>query len=117
DDKQLATTENFLKSGFITVDIFAVSPVADDNRSARMVRRGGNDSQQANTGFAVGEEAEQNTPAVIRNVGEIAAPADASGITLKPGETVKVDVVVRTRKIGHFFPGGTVDAFDVWLEL
>src|SRR5262249_9518996 len=26
-------------------------------------------------------------------------------------------VVVRTRKIGHFFPGGTVDAFDVWLEL
>jgi tetratricopeptide (TPR) repeat protein len=28
-----------------------------------------------------------------------------------------VDVVVRTRKIGHFFPGGTVDAFDVWLEL
>jgi tetratricopeptide (TPR) repeat protein len=28
-----------------------------------------------------------------------------------------VDVVVRTRKIGHFFPGGTVDAFDIWLEL
>jgi hypothetical protein len=26
-------------------------------------------------------------------------------------------VVVRTRKIGHFFPGGTVDAFDIWLEL
>ena len=24
---------------------------------------------------------------------------------------------MRTRKIGHFFPGGTVDAFDVWLEL
>jgi tetratricopeptide (TPR) repeat protein len=24
---------------------------------------------------------------------------------------------VRTRKIGHFFPGGTVDAFDIWLEL
>jgi tetratricopeptide (TPR) repeat protein len=30
---------------------------------------------------------------------------------------VRLDVVVRTRKIGHFFPGGTVDAFDVWLEL
>ena len=28
-----------------------------------------------------------------------------------------MDVVVRTRKIGHFFPGGTVDAVDVWLEL
>ena len=30
---------------------------------------------------------------------------------------MRVDVVVRTRKIGHFFPGGTVDAFDIWLEL
>ena len=30
---------------------------------------------------------------------------------------MRVDVVVRTRKIGHFFPGGTVDAFDAWLEL
>ena len=37
--------------------------------------------------------------------------------SLKPGSTVRVDVVVRTRKIGHFFPGGTVDAFDAWLEL
>jgi tetratricopeptide (TPR) repeat protein len=25
--------------------------------------------------------------------------------------------VVRTRRVGHFFPGGTVDAFDVWVEL
>ena len=33
-----------------------------------------------------------------------------------PAPTARVDVVVRTRKIGHFFPGGTVDAFDVWLE-
>ena len=33
------------------------------------------------------------------------------------GESVRVEVVVRTRKVGHFFPGGTVDAFDVWVEL
>jgi tetratricopeptide (TPR) repeat protein len=26
-------------------------------------------------------------------------------------------VVVRTRKIGHIFPGGTLDAFDIWVEL
>ena len=25
--------------------------------------------------------------------------------------------MVRTRKVGHFFPGGTVDAFDTWVEL
>ena len=25
-------------------------------------------------------------------------------------------MVVRTRKVGHFFPSGTVDAFDIWVE-
>jgi len=25
--------------------------------------------------------------------------------------------VVRTRTVGHFFPGGTIDAYDTWLEL
>ncbi len=35
---------------------------------------------------------------------------------VRRGDDVLVDVVVRTRKVGHFFPGGTVDAFDVWLE-
>jgi tetratricopeptide (TPR) repeat protein len=116
DREQLAATEKFLKSGFITVDIFAITPVQQQKTTA-MVRRNNNAQQTANTGFAVGEEAEQNGAVLIRNVGEVAAPADASNITLKPGETVQVDVVVRTRKIGHFFPGGTVDSFDVWLEL
>jgi len=32
-------------------------------------------------------------------------------------DDVNVEVVVRTRKVGPFFPGGTVDAFEVWLEL
>jgi Tfp pilus assembly protein PilF len=36
---------------------------------------------------------------------------------VRRGDTVRVDVVVRTKKIGHFFPGGTVDAYDTWLEL
>ena len=114
DQVQLQATEKFLTSGFISVDIFAVSPVND--RGTAMVRRTG-DGPQAMTGFAVGEEAEQSGNAMIREVGQVAAPIDHSGIHLEPGSTARVDVVVRTRKIGHFFPGGTVDSFDVWLEL
>ena len=116
DQEQLALTEKFLKSGFITVDIFAISPVSHQKSDTEMVRRG-NGAPQANTTFAVGEEAEQTSAAVIRDVGAVAAPIESSGVTLEPGKTARVDVVVRTRKIGHFFPGGTVDAFDVWLEL
>ncbi len=115
DDSQLRAEEKFLTSGFITVDIFAASPADDHNGHSAMIRR--NDSPRISSTFAVGEEAEQQGDAVIREVGKIAAPLDSSGTKLEPGSTVRVDVVVRTRKIGHFFPGGTVDAFDAWLEL
>src|SRR6185369_6203212 len=50
-------------------------------------------------------------------VAPITGPLNRVDAGVRPGDTYRVDVVVRTRKIGHFFPGGTVDAFDVWLEL
>jgi len=115
DEAQMHATEEFLKSGFITVDIFAVSPAGDRTGQGSMLRR--TDAVQAMSTFAIGEESEQSGAAVIREVGKVAAPIDASGAALQPGSMARVDVVVRTRKIGHFFPGGTVDAFDVWLEL
>jgi tetratricopeptide (TPR) repeat protein len=97
------------------MDIFAVAPV-DGETGTPMVRRVG-EGPQLSTGFAIGEEAEQSGVGIIREVGKIAAPIDQAGAKIKPGSTVRVDVVVRTRKIGHFFPGGTVDAFDIWIEL
>ncbi len=119
DETQMEVTKKFLQSGFITVDIFAVSPVVESERETAMVRRAAPASTgpQVMSTFAVGEEAEQGGPVVIREVGQVAAPIDRAGLKLPPGSTVRVDVVVRTRAIGHFFPGGTVDAFDVWLEL
>jgi len=117
DAEQMKVTQNFLKSGFITVDIFAVSPVGQGAGDTPMVRRSGEGGPQLMSTFAVGEEAEQGGPVFLREVGQVAAPVDRSELRLQPGSTVKVDVVVRTRAIGHFFPGGTVDAFDVWLEL
>ncbi len=36
---------------------------------------------------------------------------------LKKGGDVRIDVVVRTRDVGHRFPAGTIDAFDIWLEV
>jgi Tfp pilus assembly protein PilF len=70
--------------------------------------------------FAVGEESELSVPTRIGApaVEEIVtAPLNREGVTVVRGESVRVDAVVRTRNVGHFFPGGTVDAFDVWLEL
>jgi tetratricopeptide (TPR) repeat protein len=116
DREQLRTTTEFLTSGFVSVDIFAALPVTDTPDAAPMVRRTDAGPQALST-FAVGEEADVPTHVVLRDVGQVAAPLDRAQPVVRPGTTVRLDVVVRTRKIGHFFPGGTVDAFDVWLEL
>ncbi len=115
DSTQLKAEQSFLTSRFITVDIFAASPEAD--RSATPMMRRGAAGPQISSTFATGEEAEQAGQITLRDVGNVAAPIEAAGSRFAPGSTLRVDVVVRTRAIGHFFPAGTVDAFDVWLEL
>jgi tetratricopeptide (TPR) repeat protein/nitrate/TMAO reductase-like tetraheme cytochrome c subunit len=117
DEKQLRETEDFLKSGFLTVDIFAASPIEETKGALQMHRRAGEATPALSSTMAVGEEGDTSGPMYIREVGKVAAPLDTANVKLEPGSTVRMDVVVRTRKIGHFFPGGTVDAFDVWTEL
>jgi tetratricopeptide (TPR) repeat protein len=112
DATQLKVTEDFLKAGILSVDIFALSP-------AQAVSKAGaaGENEMATT-FAVGEEAE--TKVAAGGGGEavpVTAPLNRVQPALRRGDTVRVDVVVRTKKIGHFFPGGTVDAYDTWLEL
>jgi tetratricopeptide (TPR) repeat protein len=116
DARQLAATQGFLQSGFISVDLFAASP-AETAPQTQMHRRA-DSAPQAMTTFAVGEEAEHSGGAYsLREITDLAAPLDKATTKFQPGSEIRLDAVVRTRKIGHFFPGGTVDAFDVWLEL
>lgn len=116
DKVQLEQTEKFLKSGFITVDLFAATPIRGGEASVAR-KQAGDTAPQLSTTFATGEEAESNGPVLIREIDDVAAPLNRVATTFQPGDTVRLDAVVRTRKIGHFFPGGTVDAFDIWLEL
>ena len=117
DEEQLKTVTDFLQDDIVSVDIFAVSPL-EDNDAAPAMRRRSADQPMLSTGFAVGEEAQTGGgPILLREVGQIAAPIDRVQPLIQPGATVKIDVVVRTKKVGHFFPGGTVDAFDCWVEL
>jgi Flp pilus assembly protein TadD len=112
DAAQLKLTEDFLKSGALTVDIFAASP------AQAQLKPGASTQSDLSTTFAVGEEAESKVTA--ENGGEatpIAAPLNRVQPPLRRGDAMRVDVVVRTKKVGHFFPGGTVDAYDTWLEL
>jgi len=112
DAAQLKLTEDFLKSGALTVDIFAVSP------AQAQMKAGASTQSDLSTTFAVGEEAESKVTAATSDAATpIAAPLNRVQPPLRRGDTVRVDVVVRAKKVGHFFPGGTVDAYDTWLEL
>ncbi len=48
--------------------------------------------------------------------GKLIAPL-GDRLHVKPGQKIRFEVVVRTKKIGHFFPGGTVDSNEPWLEV
>src|SRR3984885_6476966 len=62
DAEQLAIEQKFLSSGFISVDIFAASPVENQGKQTahetEMIRRAAT-GPKLNSGSAVGEEAEQ----------------------------------------------------------
>jgi Flp pilus assembly protein TadD len=115
DQAQYEFAKKFLQDKQLSVDIFAISPAGKEAGTTQGSEFG---KQELSTTFAVGEESESSLPkGPSGEVRPISAPIDRTDAAVRRGDDERVDVVVRTRKVGHFFPGGTVDAFDVWLEL
>ncbi len=128
DHEQLEITTRFLKENSVTVDIFAVaareapSRMTDGAGAPAAASGDHEETLMASTMFAgeegvLGESAGGSAPR-----GELIAPLPAqpdgeTGVTLQRGRSYLMEVVTRTRNVGHMFPGGTVDAFDVWVEL
>src|ERR1051326_4832950 len=88
DVDQLKLTEDFLKTGALTVDIFALSP------AQAPLKAGATAQSDLSTTFAVGEEAESKINA--ESTGEaapITAPLNRVLPPLRRGDTVRVEVV------------------------
>jgi tetratricopeptide (TPR) repeat protein len=130
DEAQLKATEDFLTKGVVSVDIFAISPetkVQETGEEQGAAAGAGTavappPMPALQTTFAVGEEAESSIPVntspdAATPITLLTAPLNRTGAAVRRESTYRVDVVVRTRTLGHFFPGGTVDAFDCWVEL
>jgi tetratricopeptide (TPR) repeat protein len=116
DAEQLRLVQQFLQDGQISVDIFGMVRAGDTPTPHKVVQNA--DPAIAST-FAVGEESMNfgARQAFIATPADVIGPLGKVDAAVKPGDSVRLEVVVRTRKVGHFFPGGTVDAFDVWVEL
>jgi len=118
DEEQLKAVVDFLQARQVTIDIFAMT----EAQPIESVDQGGVNLEgpALATSFAIGEEQGMAVGGGSLMQGEaetIFAPVDRVPATVRRGDSMRVDVVVRTRGVGHFFPGGTVDAFEVWLEL
>lgn len=118
DREQLRVVQDFLRDGQVSIDIFGLVR-EEEPRVSPSPRPLPTDEPRLSSTFAIGEEsthfgAEQGYLSVPA---EVVAPLDQLDVSVRRGDSVRVEVVVRTRKVGHFFPGGTVDAFDVWVEL
>jgi len=119
DHEQLAAVENFLK-GAVTVDIFGLAQEPAESGEEGGPSGGRPETPQLSSSFAVGEESSAGLAGAGVSglpVAPLMAPLGRVQASVRRGDTVRVEVVVRTRKVGHFFPGGTVDAFDCWVEL
>lgn len=91
DAEQAAAVEDFLTSGWVTLDLFARTPGREP--------------------LPPGEEPP------VDLVEPVLAPLDRLADPVRPGESIRLDVVVRPHGVGHAFPGGKADLHDLWLEL
>jgi Tfp pilus assembly protein PilF/NADH:ubiquinone oxidoreductase subunit 6 (subunit J) len=109
----------------VTVDVFALRREKPTGRGQQEGR--GEPQRQLTTGVSeppkaasmFGSEEMGGVKGVATQMveEEVIAPLNTAGAVVRRGESVLIDVVVRTRKVGHAFPGGTIDAFDAWLEM
>ena len=115
DPVQLAAVQDFLRAGQVSVDVFGIARV--DERPSPAPRATRAAEPRLFTTFAVGEESGRfgSGPISTGPAAEV-VPLGSTSVAVRRGESVRVEVVVRTRNVGHFFPGGTVDGFDVWVE-
>jgi len=121
DREQLEATTAFLRDRQVSVEIFALGK-PDDSFPVEAARHDSMNAKrelQSATLFAIGDEQSfpfGAQPATIA-AAEVIAPLASQKATVKRGEEVRLDVIVRSLRVGHFFPGGKVEMSEVWLEL
>ena len=120
-DEQLKATVDFLQNNQVSVDIFALGPATPIQSQSHGGVEGGVSASRARPQFRtfsmIDSGSQGHAIGTVTDITKLVAPISGSNATVQRGEEVRVDLVVRTRGVGHRFPAGTIDAFDIWLEL
>jgi tetratricopeptide (TPR) repeat protein len=120
DTAQLEAVKAFLGDGQVTLDLFGIARGPSTSLGAGAGTRARAEAElTASSTFASGEESSAfGAPqAMVSPAAPTVTPFARGVAAARRGESLRLEVVARTRKVGHFFPGGTVDAFDVWIDV
>lgn len=118
---QLEATTVFLQDRQVSVEIFALGKPTH-SFAADVLRRDSTSTKPETlpaTLSALGDEHSfliGAKPAIVP-LAQVIAPLAQNNATVKRGEEIRLDVVVRSHNIGHFLPAGKVEMSEVWLEL
>jgi Flp pilus assembly protein TadD len=122
DKEQLKKTTDFLKDKALSIDVFAIRRQKTGAKAQTTAVKTQGGTTESPT--AASMSFDPNAVNITAGQGfaaeeEISSPLNrgGKGTAFKRGESPLVEVVVRTLKLGHAFPGGTTDAFDIWVEL
>ncbi len=122
-EERLRATMDYLREGRIALDIFAMSLSQTPRRKPRLVPADSNDTHMENVEVASlmknpGEEwSLQRVEIAPDDADSLIAPLAGTIPRLLAGQSFRLDVVVRSRDIGHNFPAGAADMAQAWLEL
>lgn len=122
DKAQLEKTVKFLQDKALSIDVLAIRRQKGGAKETKQPLP--TKAQSGDTPTAASTTFDPNAMSITAGQGfaaeeEISEPLNrgGKGTAFRRGESPLVEVVVRTLKLGHAFPGGTTDAFDVWVEL
>ena len=94
DKGQLKKVEKFLKNNQITLDLIAIQKKIEKNPISPL-------------GTSV---------SAVQREGLWKFPVSPENFGFSCGEEVIFEILVKNKGVGHSFPGGTIDAQEVWLE-
>ncbi|NUM73043.1 tetratricopeptide repeat protein [candidate division KSB1 bacterium] len=124
EHEHLEKTQDFLRDNKISLDVFAVSLGWPDTSRQTFLSSNADSVSIIEKRVALSattinhEDIDQISPAArpLALGTTFIAPLDRQNVRVHPGESVRVDVVVRSRAVGHSFPAGVSDMAEAWLE-
>ncbi len=115
DEQHLQATIAFLRDNRISLDVFAVSAEPAPTMVPHPAGEARHDNVQVATLIA-----NQNEPLsqnFFTRDSAVVVPLEDRVAAITRGQALRLEVVVRSQDIGHFFPAGAVDMAQAWLEL